>query len=289
MGALFILLEQFCSKVEYMIMKNFGNKYGSGGMSFNAVICFFSMLFFIITDKGGLCFTSEIFIYGLISSMCYAAGFYALYASFKYGSFAMTNLTMSFSGVFSIGYGIIFLKEPASVITYIAIAMVFLSVVLMKLKKSDDEESTEGKNAFKWTVFAIINVLSNGAIAIISRMQQIHFNSAYDNEFLTVSLGGAFIILLVLSLFLERDNFKMVMKNGLLYGSIAGVLNGGVNLCILATYLYIPISVASPIKTGLGQILSFLISVVIYKETFTKRQILSAIVGIVALVLFKLA
>jgi len=286
MGGLLLAIDMLLQQGEGMAVKHYGDKHKVGGMFFNAVICLFSTLFFIITDKGGLCFTNEMLVYGLISCCMFALGFYSMYVALQIGSYVATKMIASFSGVISIVYGIAFLKEPASVFTYIGIVLVFISTVLMRYKKSENDEKK--KVSFKWIVWTLITAVSNGFIAVISREQQLHFNNAYDNEFMILSFGGAFVALCIIGFIYERENFKYIAKHGIVWGLLAGACNGGKNLVNLLIYLYIPISIATPLRTGLGFITSFLVSVLLYKEKFTKLQLLSVFLGIFALVLFKL-
>ncbi len=284
MGILLLVVDAFLQQGESMVVRRYGRRH-QGGMLFNAFICFFSMIFFFLTDKGGLCFPKEIFWYGLVSCMMFATGFYSMHLALQWGSFVATKLIASFSGVISICYGIFFLKEPASLLTYVAIVLVFLSVVLMNGKS--DKGDTKGFSV-KWLICVLITAVSNGLIAVISRMQQIHFDHAYDNEFMILSFGGSAVLLAMLALICQRDSLKEIARYGTVYGAVAGLFNGSKNLVNLILYLFIPISVATPAKTGLGFVFSFLISVFIYRETFTKRQLASVVVGILALVLFKL-
>ena len=287
MGALLLAIDMIAQQGESMIVRRYGKKHGAGGMFFNAIICLFAMVFFFLTDKGGLCFPKELWLYGIISCLMFATGFYTMYVALQLGSFVASKLLSSFSGVISIVYGILFLKEPAGFTTYLAIVLVFVSVVLMQYQKPS--ETTAEKKAFsvKWLVCVLLTAVSNGFIAVISRMQQIRFDNAYDNEFMILSFAGACIALFIMGFALERDKFRNTFKYGLVYGASAGLINGAKNLINLWIYLYIPISVATPLRTGLGFILSFICSVLFYKEKFTIRQLISVAIGIIAIILFK--
>ena len=65
----------------------------------------------------------------------------------------------------------------------------------------------------------------------------------------------------------------------------AGICNGINNILILLTYNYLPISLISPFKTGLGMVLSFLVSITLYKERFSRRQWLGIAIAIAAVIL----
>ena len=116
MGVLLIILNQLTHSGEGMVVRRYGRKYGDGGMMFNAILCLFSAVFFVVTDKGGLVFTKELIVYGIIGCILFAAGFYGAYLALQMGSFAMKRLINSFSGLISIFYGIFFLSDVASLL-----------------------------------------------------------------------------------------------------------------------------------------------------------------------------
>jgi len=281
-GMLLVVLGLVVHQFEAIIVKYHGKKHGKGGMFFNAIICLFSMIYFFITDTGGLQFPKGIVIYGLINSIMYALGFYSAYIAYKTGSFGLTRLFTSFGVIFSTFYGIIFLNEPTSLFTYIAFLMVVISLFLMNYNKQNENSQ---KISIKWVINVILIVVCNAAIAIIGRMQFGVFCDTYKNEFLIISFAGAAISLFVLGIIFERTSFKATIKNGFIYGAVAGIFNGINNLLILITYNYLPISFTSPVKSGLGMVISFLMSIFLYKEKFTRRQLISAGIGIGAVIL----
>lgn len=284
MGVLLIILNQLTHSGEGMVVRRYGRKYGDGGMMFNAILCLFSAVFFVLTDTGGLIFTKELVMYGIIGCILFAAGFYGAYLALQTGSFGMTRLIISFSGLISIFYGIIFLHEQASLLKWIAIALVFVSSFVMKYQKNGDKDFS-----WKWLILVLITAISNGFIAVVQRIQQLRFEHAYDNEFMIISLIGAAVILAIMGIIKEKDNFLPTLKKGSIYGVFAGMLNGATNFLNLLIIAEFQLSGATPIRTGVGLATGFLISIFIYKEKFRKIQLLGALIAIVALVLFKYA
>ena len=212
-----------------------------------------------------------------------------MYLSLQLGSFGLTRLVTSFSGIIAIFYGIFFLSERPHFITYIAIVLVFLSVFLMRFEDSSKGDS-EGKTfSVKWLISTLLCVVSNGFIAILTKAQQNVFAGECDSEFKAMSYVGAFIALTVLGFILEKDNLSYILRHGSAYGILAGFVNGGHNLTTLVLYSLAPISVVSPMATGLGLIASFALSVFLYREKFTKMQGVAVAIGFVAFILFQIA
>ena len=284
-GMLLVAGSLTAHQLEVMLVKRYGKKYGKGGMFFNAIICLFAMIYFFITDTGGLVFAKGIWGYGIVNSLMYATGFYAAYVAFKIGSFGLTRLFTSFGVIISTFYGIIFLNEPTSLLTYISLAMILVSLALMNYSKS---EGTRQKITLKWVIYVLLIIISNAAIAIIGRMQHGVYGDVYKNEFLIISLAGAAISLFALGAVFERDSFKETLRHGIIYGASAGVCNGINNLFVLITYNYLPISFTSPLKSGLGIVISFVVSIALYKEKFGRHQVAGVIIGALAVVLMNI-
>ena len=285
MGWLYLVLGQFVHLGEGMIIKHYGKKYGDGGFLTNALISFFSMIFFIVSDKDGFYFPKEIWVFGMISCLLYATGFYAMYVALNSGSFAITRLVTSLSTIFPIFYGLMFLGEKATSYTYTGMVLIFVSMFLVNYKKSDTQNQ---KPVYvKWIIAMILTVVSNGFISIVMRIQQLHFEDKCSNEFMIISLGGSFIALLIAGILKDNKGLIHTLKHGGFLGACAGAANGISNHLTLLIYLYIPISIATPMRTGLGLILTFVVSILIYKEKFTKQQLVGAIIGIAALILLK--
>ena len=83
--------------------------------------------------------------------------------------------------------------------------------------------------------------------------------------------------LTLFGLILERERIGYIVKHGTLCGMGAGLFNGASNFAGLLLLLYMPISLSTPLTTGVNIVLSFALSVFIYKEKFTKMQISGAV------------
>ena len=288
-GVLLMLLFVAIDQAEGIIVKSYGKRHNIGGMFFNALMSGAASLFFILKGiiyEGGLEFPKELIGYGLLSCVMFALGFYFMYVALQLGSFAITRLVNSFSAVVSIFYGIAFLNEKAGILSYIAIVLVFLSVILMQLGKKEDNSQKKGFSA-KWLVCILISAVANGFIGVISKAQQIKFEKTCDTEFMIMSFTGAFVALVILGFVLERKNLGYIVRHGVPYGVGAGLVNGSKNFINLLMIAALPLSVVTPVRTGLGFIASFALSVFFYKEKFTRMQIVSVIIGLAAVAMFQ--
>lgn len=286
MAVLLIIIKTLVHMVEGTLIKKYNSKHSEGGFIFTAIVSLFSMVFFIITDKNGLCFPPQIWIYAVLAGICYFSASIFTYIALGSGSFALTMLMLSYSLIFTIVYGIAFLKESASVFTYIGILLMLVSIYFVK---ADGHQKGVKKNITPlWVVAMIISLCGNGFLGILSRMQQIRFNDEYTNEFMIICLAISSVVLFVFGLYKDWGKIIYILRYGGVYAAISGMSNGASNLLGLIVNTMMPISIVSPLSAGIKNLISFLFSVFIFREKLGKRQIFGVIMGTIALILFKL-
>ena len=282
-GYTLIVLFTLINLGESVIVRTYGRKHGSGGLILSAITSLFASVFFLVTDKGGFYAPTEMIWLAVINACLIGAGFYGTFAAYQNGPYGLTRLVSGFYLLFTIFYGIVFLKESATVMTYIGIAMVIAAMVLINYKKSD--EKSEKRGSLKWLFWVLASTVANGFIGIITRYQQIRFEDACSNEFQFVSFLGGFVLLALIGLVVDRDKLGRVIKTGSLYGFGAGILNGAKNFLTLVIYLYLPLSIVSPLKMGLSLVGSFAVAFLMYKERYTKKQLLGVAIGAAAIII----
>ena len=283
--AMFLILISVCTGLaEGLIIKKYNAHHPRGSFVFTAMVSFFAMLFFMITDTDGMHFIPQIFPYALISGVFYSSASVLTFEALACGSYVMSMLILSYSLVFSITYGLVWLREPAGPLTYLGLAMILVSVYLTR----GEQDASGQKASLKWLVCILISFVGNGVIGIVGRMQQIRFDNSCTNEYMVIVLAFSTVVLLLFGIMRDGRSVPSIIRGSVLYAGGAGIANGATNLLGLAVNMLIPISIAAPSKSGLKIILSFLFSVFVFKEKFLKRQWAGIFVGTIALVLLNL-
>jgi len=283
MSTLLLLLSSLCHQAEGVIVKKYNEKHADGNFIFTAFFAFFSMLFFVITHNGGYNFSWQIVPYALAAGALYSGSSFLCFVAYGCGSFVLSKLVLSYSIVITIGYGLIFLKEPVSVFAYIGLIIMIISIYL-----SNGKNRGGVKFSLKWFVCIMLSAIGSGMFGVIQRMQQIKFNNSATNEFMIITLGFAFISFLIIGLILDGKNIGRIFKSGVPYAALAGISNGATNFLMLYVFTMIPISIASPSNAGIEIIISFILSKLMFKEVFTKSQVVSVMLGVVAVVLLNI-
>ena len=127
---LMLTLCVFIHQLEGIFIKKYNSKHTKGGFIFTALVSLFSMLFFLVTDKGGFDFRAEMIPYAIVAAICYFSASFLTYVAFGCGSYVMSNLFLSYSLIFSIGYGLFFLGDPVTPLTIPGLIIVFISIFL---------------------------------------------------------------------------------------------------------------------------------------------------------------
>ena len=174
MAYLFIVLSVCAGLAEGFLIKTYNKKHEKGGFIFTAIVSLCAMLYFLIydliVDDAGLIFLPDMIPYAVIAGILYCAASVLTYYALRLGSFAITMLILSYALVFSVLYGLIFLREPATPFTYIGFGLMVLSIFFFRGK--EDECKEEKKFSFLWLICITVSVIGSGMFGVLSRMQQ---------------------------------------------------------------------------------------------------------------------
>ncbi len=278
------------SLTEGILIKQYNKKHEKGGFIFTAFVSVFGLVFMLVSNlvkgEGLPSFSLEILPYAIIGGILYCSASIFTYIALQCGSFAITMLVLSYSLVFSILYGIIFLEESGSFFTYIGFAAMALSIFLVR-KKGDPNEPKKGFS-LKWLIAMIISVLGSGLFSVVQRMQQIKFEKTMDSEFMIITYAFTAIALIIAGIIVDKKDCINIIKSGTPYAGAAGLANGATNLLSMVTNSLLALSIVVPTRSAIKTIISFLVSLFIFKEKFEKRQVVGVALGLVAVVLLNL-
>ena len=275
-------------QTEGLMIKKYNFKYKDGGMAFVSLIALFSMLFFVVTDRDGLCFTAELLPYGIVSGIIFAAASFMTSVALGCGSFVLTNLFLSYALLIPTMYGILLLNEPVSWITVVGLVMIAASIFFTRAVNDDGEDRGGERTSILWIVAVSISVVGSGAFAIMQKLQQVRFDQSADSEFMIITLATAAVLLFGIAAVKDGGAAFRTLRRGALYAPIAGISNGATNFINLTVNAMIPISIAAPSRSGVTIVVSFLIALLFFRERLSARQIFGVVIGIAALVLLNL-
>ena len=285
---LLALLASAVSLTEGILIKKRDGTYDKEGFCFTAIVSFFSMLFFVvknlITVGRPFSFTPELLPYAIAGGICYASASFLTYIALGCGSFTLSMLILSYGGLFSIGYGLLFLKETVSPFAIAGIVAILVSLFLTRPVKKEGEKK---KVTLKWIVSIGISFVGSGMLGVLMRVQQIRFETVHDNDFMIITLALSALLLFIAGAVRNKRELGAAIRAGGIWAVLAGISNGVTNGLSLVVTTMLPLTLVSPIKAGSKILLSFLLSLFLFREKFSLRQLVGVGVGTAALILLQ--
>ena len=248
---------------------------------FSSLSTLTALVFFVVSSGFKLSFSAEFIPYSIGFGLAYACAMFGNVLSLKLGSLALTSLVTSYSLLIPTLYGMIFLKEPISVLGYIGIVLLIISIFLLNAKKESVTIT------MKWVIVVGLTFVTNGLCSTVQKMEQLAFDGGYKNEFMIVALAIAAALLFVMGLF-QKGDLKTEAKLGLRTAIPNGLANGIVNFLVMVLTGLIPNAILFPSISAGGIVLSWILATFVYKEKLSKAQLVGYVIGIASVICLNL-
>lgn len=283
MEGLYMVVSIFTNSLQSAFKKVLNKRAVHSEFTFSAMITTAALLFFIVFS-GPLPFTVQLIPYSAVYSICYATAAVTCVLALACGSMALTNLALVYSSVLPLFYSLIAFKEAMNAFQIIGIVCLWTSFLLTYYRR----EKAKKKISLKWIVYVILLFVSNGMCGILSRMQQHRFSGVYDRSFMIVSMGAAALLLWVCAVIREHKEMGSAIRCGWWLSGICGSFNGITNILVLMCLLVIPGAIFYPVSSAGSLVVTCLLSMTVFKEKFTRVQIMGFIMGVIAVVFLNL-
>ena len=280
MPILSVIITVAASSVQGVFKKYLNVKCKNREFTVSSMITLFALIFFLVFAKE-ITFSASFLPYCALYSVCYACAAATYVFALSCGSLALTQLVLSYSCIIPIIYSLI-CGERLSLIRTTGVVFLFLSFVVTYYRKS----KPDGEKAFsaKWVVYISLMLLSNGFCGVITRMQQLRFDGAYDHSFTIFSMILSTLLLVCAAVIREGRDIMKTVKNGVLLSAACGASNGLANYFGLICLATIPNSVYYPVKSAGELVLATAMSVFLFKEKLRPAQYAGVGLGILALI-----
>lgn len=243
---------------------------------FNAaayIICILIFAYLAFSGKASLFSVVAGLLYGIMNAMSNGYKMIAL----GRGPMHLTTMLTSSSMIIPTMSGFLFFGEKFSIPKFVCIIFLLFFIYLSIGKGSD-----EGKKIDKhWFLFCLLSIVSTGMIGIL---QKIHQGSIHGDE-TGIFLLAAFLCSSVYS-FAAAKKYKASIKFNVKYSALALI----VGLCCFANHYLnlilsgkIPSQIFFPLVNAAPMILTIIMSVVVFKEKITKKQLAGIVGGIASL------
>lgn len=246
------------------------------------MISAFTLLYFIVFSRS-VVFDMQLLPYSICFAICYAVATVTCVLALACGSLALTDLMLVYSHVIPLVYNLYFCNESLNMIQVVGIVLLGVSFIFTYYRREKAETGGQ-RISLKWFLYAILLFVSNGMCSVVMRMQQRSFGGAYDSSFMILSLIMVVVLLLTSSLIWERKSVLKAFKRGWFLSGLCGVCNGSLNYFSLMCLLVIPGSVFYPLLSAGSLVLTYILSITMFKEKISRNQAVGFALGILSIV-----
>ena len=242
---------------------------------------------------GNLSFSLPSFIYAVLYAVFILSCQWFYTAAMKSGGVSICSIVFSMGFIFPTVSGMIFWDEPISALKIIGIITVIPTIILSGLSKNDGEGEPEkrGGGEISFIIPLLIAMLASGALGILQKVHQMSEYSEERTMMILVAFVLASIISFVFALFAkpeeksDGDTGSSDLKRKLLFSVGIGICYGSCNLLNTVLAGMLESAVFFPLLNVSMILLSLLLSIIFFKEKFTKRHLIILLLGILSIIL----
>jgi len=251
-----------------------------GGMVY-ATVC---SLILLITGKP-LSFSWYSFLFAI--AVVAGAGIYTIFLNKSYASGQIATAQI-FSNMGTIiltcAWGVLLLDETLSVFKAVSILHMLVSLLLITDRKGEKVDLK-----LLW-VYALVIIFSSFVTLLYKYHQTSAPELAVDPFSFNVWVGliRAVLFSMFIPKFIKEEGRSSLRhtKKSFTYAAVSSAIVAITQTLYLISLGYVPVSVASPLATGISILVSVLVPWVAYHEKLTKNQILGAVLSLVGTILF---
>lgn len=258
------------------------NKYGM--LCTNYLICIASSLYFTGYSSNVIPSGHQgtmAFGFGIVNGVIYLAGLVLNQRNVKTNGPIMTATFSRLGLLIPITGSIILLGERPGAIKILGILLAVFAIIFVSSNNGKEETASKG---FKEKSWLIIMLVVSGTSGLLTKIFQYTGNGQWDNQFLLYTFSMAFVLCTILLV----KSGKKIKPEDVLYGIALGLPNYMSSRFELKALNQIPAFIVFPSESICTILVVSLFSMVIFKEKITKKQVISILIIMAALVLLNI-
>lgn len=228
---------------------------------------------------GGLLLRETVSVFtvllGLLFGIVTGLGNFYKMRSLASGPMHITLLVTTSSMIIPTMSGIFF-GETFS-LAKLCVVAVLIGFIYLSIGKGSDAKISK-----KWTLYCVLAFVFQGTVGVIQKIHQSSAHKAEVSGFLLV----AFVVAMIFCFFRSRGSGQTIKleRKTVLIGLLCGGCTFGMNYINLKLSGLLPSQLFFPLINGSAIILSSVMSVIVFKETLSKRQMIGLVGGIISLI-----
>ena len=290
MNLIYIGLIIFLYSFQTLFCKMFSDRYPGKPHLSSPVFCILQAVFITITTYAFNSFHFFVsplsLFFGILNALILFGYNTSLIKAGALGSYAFLSVSYLYGAIIVPSlYGILFLKEPITLLKIIGIIMMLFACVFMYI-----DEIKLKNSSVKYYIYCILLFLFNGAYCTIIKMQTIYHDEEKQSMIMiTFALMG--VIALIDLIRKEKENTlqAFVLSKKCFPSLILCLISATLAINLLMYILpLIDTAILYTVQNGGVLILSALYSIFLFKEKIASRKILGIIIAVVSITLLSI-
>jgi drug/metabolite transporter (DMT)-like permease len=225
---------------------------------------------------------ADMWAVGMLTGFIFIGTFFLYGYCVDINGVALSLAAMRMSLAIPIGVSVFFFQEEVSVKSILAIALVFVALLLMIPKAQANDKNTRLAKADMYRsglILFLLFVLAGFGDSSLKLFERYFMERAREEMFMALVFSGAFLMSLIIS---SQSGSLMPKPFELLFGVLVGVPNLYSSIFVIQALTQMPASQVFSLVNIIIVVLGALSGWLIWKDRLQPRQIAGLLFGIIA-------
>ncbi len=256
---------------------------------FSVVRSLLMVAFFWGINGFGFAWRGATALWGTAHGIALGVTMFTTAMAYMTGPFALSSLIISSSMVLVTLVGIFFLHEPVTLLKVLGILMVFAALVLLNTGTAPGKKEQKPLTG-RWWMYVGVAFFFNAGCNLTQKFHQIGYPAGYENDFMIIGSAVSALVCVVICLVarVTPASTGRALRRGWVDMLGAAGSCALANVMLMYLNVRVPASLLFPTVSGLTLVISALLGKFIYREKFTRRQTVSYLLGLCAIVLMNM-
>lgn len=269
-----------------LLFHGFKNK-GLRGMGdilfFNSLLSAVWVAIMLVLNHGIIISSSSV-IWGVVYGSVTAGFLLCKMQALATGPISLTTFAGCSSLLISTAFGSIYFKETVSTVQLLGVVLLIFALFLtMASPKGEDRKAKK-----MWYMWCLLFFLCSGATGIIFKLHQSSSDAENVNGMMLAASITAAVLFFAVSLVVQRNEdgtLPRIKSPAPIFVIACGIVSCGYNRLNIVLSGMLPSIVFFPIFNGSVILFASLLSIVLFREKITKRNIAGILIGMLALIM----
>ena len=229
-------------------------------------------------------FDFTVIIYSLVFTVGYTTAMLSSICAYREGPMTLSSLIMQLSMISTTVWGFFFWGSEITAPIIVGLLLVIVALVLC-LYTGKAGEGEKKRISAKWILYILLFFVGNSVGTITQRTQQLDFDSAYGDFFMTVATSVSFAVCLFVYLKSDKTDTKKILEGSWYVPILCGAFNFLQNLFVIKLAALLSANIVYPVLMIGSLAVTSIFSIVILKERMNWWQWLGVVLGAIAIAL----